>query len=138
MNMPIINSTQLDKQCPQCNGPSYLTNEHGQNNRYCGWCGASLDGESISTTDIEGSCLEDDCRLDKNQRYFPEKGYTGPIETKEKCPNPAFYNEYKHRVGHFIVGTYDDGYQIQNKCVNCGKKFGRIWFMSVRRKDDRE
>lgn len=134
--MPVKYAHNIAPHCPNCGSGEYMTNEDGNQNQYCGQCGTHLDWDNKFNIDNEEINPDDDCRLEKNQRYFPEKGYTGPIETKEKCPNPAFYNEYKHRVGHFIVGTYDDGYQIQNKCVNCGKKFGRVWFMWGRRKND--
>jgi len=72
--------------------------------------------------------------MDKNQMHFPEFGYSDPIETKEKCSNPAFMNCYKHRIGCFDLGEFSDGekgHRIQKRCVNCGRNF-KIYFMTNR------
>lgn len=43
-----------------------------------------------------------------NQKFYPEFGYTTPIETQEECSNPAFADKYLHRVGRFDLGEPND------------------------------
>ncbi len=57
--------------------------------------------------------------ISKEQKFFPDFGYSAPIRTEEKCKNPAMKDHHLHRIGLFQV------YQgsIIKKCVNCGRKF---------------
>jgi hypothetical protein len=65
--------------------------------------------------------------MNKNQKYFPDYGYTSPKRTRQVCSNPAFLNHHLHRVGYFKKPRYYSdglpGYVAIAKCVNCGRVF---------------
>ncbi len=76
--------------------------------------------------------------MDSQQQYFPDSGYVSPIRTKERCKHPAFSgktNRNYHRVGLF-TGKYHEekltGWEIERKCVNCGRSFGSFFRPGIR------
>lgn len=60
-------------------------------------------------------------------------GFDAPHETKSRCSNPVFKNEYLHRIAlmkdeHFgSIGDRDEGgvpgWRFKRICTGCGKEF---------------
>jgi hypothetical protein len=63
----------------------------------------------------------------------PEFGYTEPKRTTAECPDPEFADHHMHRVGVFAVKYDEDGlpgYICEQRCVRCGRVFGRTFHPS--------
>lgn len=66
--------------------------------------------------------------MEKNQKYFPDYGYSSPKRTRQECINPAFKDHNLHRIGYFKIQKHYNiyglpGYVAVAKCVNCGRVF---------------